>query len=543
MEALPGPSNPNLVKFVDYFLCADFYKKEEEVLKQYLSKPEEANRELERKRRVGELIAIIWAYYEDIKHLIVNGIKIIPYDNPSSSSNSEPSKIKFKSCIPTQLCVQVQVTYEPDDGLENRSETSSPSPNRRNMTDTSWNRSLSNRRPEANFSVPSVFVQMNFAGDYPSSSSNATVDIVQAFHLSEAKVSLLRQIARRYVEINSGKELIYGLIWEVKYNLGMLATLSDDHIIFNGDEKEGADMLLQLGGPNYLTALSSGLTEALKLKQAKMQRYKPKQQELATVDDAGSVNLSKQTIRKLPIKMLDLINGRVLTEESGRKLLSTLKTFTFTSKRPNSVELTVSLHDPQSETFVYTLSKCQFVCQLTNYLAYCDSPQRRFRLTTIQFDLSHVAKRTHIESWPSIAAHLEERLGLIFSGQAIDHFLEQTANFSNLSIVEQLSKYEYFDVKFEGQNRDFFAFDNAKDEFTQITFTIVKEAFHESELEGEDSQSKFTFTLSDLKKAYTLGSLRLSDDRKHMYTSRLLTTLDHLHKSQFFYGMFFCLTL
>ncbi len=563
MEALPGPSNPNLVKFVDYFQNVEFYKEEADVVKQF-SKPEDAQKELERKRRIGELIAIIWAYYDDIKHLMVDGIKIIPYKAEAASSSSKTAKnahkhVKhFKDCLPVKLCIQV--TCEPSVSSEshhhhhhhhhhnnshNRRDSSSPSPARRQQSSSSSGhvrpRSASSRRPADNASfVPSVFVQLNFSNagayaNYPSTSAHVSVDVVQAFHLSKAKAALLRQLARRHVEANSGKELIYGLLWEMKYYLTVLAALPDDHHVLHGDRKQGVELLLQLGGPSYLTAIASGLDEALEMKQQKLRQKQPKQSKKLTVTDDQSGSAGKQTIRRFPAELGDLISGKVLTEESGRRLMPRLKSFTFTprtSSVPDSVPITVSLHDPHSETFLYTLSGVQFVCQLTHYQAYCTAPQSRYRLTTIQFDLTHIANRTFVEFWPTVAAHLEERLKLFFSKEAVNHYLDQTSNISNLTIAEQISKYEYFDVKFEGPQGTYV---ESKSELTQITFTIVKEAFYENE--NENRKSKYIFKLSDLKTAFNLGSLRLSEDRKHMYTSRLLTTLDHLHKSQFFYGM------
>lgn len=569
MELSPAPSNPVLVKFVDYFASSDFFKDDSKVLS-YFANAEAGQRELDRKRRAGELIAILWAYYEDIKYLLVSGVKMIPA--PQYPTEQTLAAVHFKSCTPISLCIHVP--FEPLGITTSSAQSAGSSPNsasHRRATSNSPIRHSSNPPP-----TPSVYVNINLGASYPSGTqpeSDTSVDIGPAIGLTERKVALLRRIAKRYLQTNLGQELMYGLIWEVKYYLGLLVSIPDDHVIL-GTNPEGRafELLIQFGGgssgeTNIVGPRAGGLYEALQLKQRKAESFggysrsrKKSERESFESENLGP-STGSSTIRKAPIKLADLISGKALTEERGRTLLKTLTTLSFTRKlsihSQHAVDqelptyLQLQLFLPRSQTYCFTQSKYhQFILHRTDYQALHYETGRRFRVSTIQFDLSPIV-RANAQLWPILARHLEQKLEQFCSEEMITRFVKQST--SSIT-AEQLSTYEHFELSYNGpaQDRDR-EVDGPKNDLSLITFTIVKEGFPcTDEFDGTSSSglmnqsndqmaafstgNKYLFSLATLKRANALGLMKLGVDRKHMYTSKLLTVLDHLHKCRYFQG-------
>ncbi|KAI2802678.1 Interferon-induced, double-stranded RNA-activated protein kinase [Blomia tropicalis] len=522
LSIIQAEKNPLLQQFFNYFASADFFKDDQMVMSYYLSQnSEHGHREIDRKRRIGELLSTIITFDDDIKYLHISGHKIIPYERSSSESlkTNQHNNIHFKQCSPVTLRLKIEANQS--------------------------------QQQQHSAIIPSVIIQFILQSSYPSCTDEESFSfmLTNPIGLTDRKLSLLTRLASQYVATHSNQELIFGIQSEVKFYLGLLANLDNDCQVISTalNDDEAVEIVLQLGGR---------LNEALELKRNSLEKSKGVKSFVGKRQQSLNTNSTFHRLRRTPVLLSDLVGAQVLSLERGQTLQQTINRFIYHPFNDPSKRIELRLLMPQTQTYIYTISDLRFVLHITNYDAFDDGGNgnedqgwKRLRLTMIQFDLSPIAER-YGQQWCSIAKQLEHRVLTYFDHRSIKRY--RTITSEQISI-EQFSRYEHIELRFNDDqtinsnpissiiNND----DEPINDLRRITFILVKEPFPDcgqSDVnDGDDNIEQTatlhsTFSLSALKRMNSIATIRFSDERRHSIISNLLDLIHHLHRCHYFHG-------
>lgn len=442
-------------------------------------------------RRSNEIASIVTTFYSDIVYLRISDIDVVP------KVEQNLKDVDFKTCSPVKMRIIIAYNFMKDDQFKNI---------------YMIEKLLKCYNVDDEFyGKIAVLLEIILDDSYPNKLPTH-IEIVKSYSLNNLKLTRLKELIGCFCKSNKSCELLLNLISEVRSYLRLFAEIDDfDKSLLSSFNLQTFKKIANVS-EQVLNCVKD--KDLLQLNQVKIK------------SKAIFSNIDN-TIKKVDIELSKLF-GSVLSNDE-RVHFNYQTEFEFFH---NGTNLKLKLLFPKCKTSYYTYCKLKFVIHRTDYEAYTENFDRKFRLSIYQFNLSAI-RNEYLHFFVSLLPFLQGRLKK-FESQFLKQFF--SLNYDPVDLKETLSNCIYYEMKFPPKMDDvkLDSQHSRKPKYVNSTIEVVlvKEPYLSSD------ESAHYFSLLEIQKAFFIGKPELGCDKAALYTVKLLKALNFLHTNNFFHGEF-----